>query len=311
MLKSKARGRVAVKAAAAGVVSAGLLLGLGALGARADTKTVTYACTPGTTGGTPANHDFIVTLSASTSAVTGTQYTATLSIQPATASAFRAPVDIESGAAIQLQPNVSATALPVGATAGVSTPSPTGTALTTAITAQGTMPPLPAATLTVTPSDGAATVVLTAKDFKINMVAPVGTGTTTTTTPTLLYTCQVATTGANTAPAVATITVTSPSASPSASASASASPSASASTSPTPTSTRTVYETVYASPTPAKTKKTKSVQIENTPDGGAATGGGGDAGPDARLFVLTGTALMLAAAGGGLVLRARRRPVRH
>ncbi|WP_182902886.1 hypothetical protein [Microbispora sp. H10830] len=309
MLKSKARGRVAGRAAAAGVVSAGLLLGLGALGARADTKTVTYSCTPGT-GGTAVTHDFTVTLTASTSAVTGTQYTATLNIQPVTTSAFPAPVQIASGAAIELQPTVSASALPAGMTAGVSTPSPTGTALTASVAAQGSMPPLPMATLTVTPSTGATSVVLTAKDFKISMVAPAGTGGTTTTTPTALYNCVVATTG-STLPAVATIPVTSASASPSASASASASPSASASVSPTPRNTRTVYETVFASPTPAKTKKTRSVQVENTPGGGAATGGGGDAGPDARLFVLTGVALMLAAGGGGLVLRTRRRPVRQ
>ncbi|GIH50421.1 hypothetical protein Mro03_56000 [Microbispora rosea subsp. rosea] len=71
-----------------------------------------------------------------------------------------------------------------------------------------------------------------------------------------------------------------------------------------------MFETVFASPTPVKTK-TKAAQVENTPGGGAATGGGGEAGPDARLFVLTGTALMLAAGAGGLVLRARRRPVRQ
>ncbi|MGI5161303.1 hypothetical protein [Microbispora sp. CA-102843] len=310
MLKSKARGRVAGRAAAAGVVSAGLLLGLSALGARADTKTVTYTCTPGT-GGTAVTHDFTVTLTASTSAVTGTQHTATLSIVPLTTSAFPAPVEIASGAAIELQPSVLASALPAGMTAGVSTPSPTGAALTSAVAAEGSMPPLPMATLTVTPSTGATSVVLTAKDFKISMVAPAGTGTTTTTTPTLLYNCVVAATGANTAPAVATIPVTNASASPSASASASPSPSASASASPTPRNTRTVYETVFASPTPSKTKKTKSAQVENTPGGGAATGGGGDAGPDARLFVLTGAALMLAAGAGGLVLRTRRRPVRQ
>ncbi|TQS22037.1 hypothetical protein [Microbispora sp. KK1-11] len=308
MLKSKARGRVAGRAAAAGVVSAGLLLGLSALGARADTKTVTYTCTPGT-GGTGVTHDFTVTLTASTSAVSGTQYTATLSIAPVTTgAAFTAPVAIASGAAMELQPVVSASALPAGMTAGVSTPSPTGAALTASVAAGGAMPTLPTATLTVTPSTGATSVVLTAKDFKIGMIAPAGTGTTT--TPTTLYNCVVATTG-STLPAVATIPVTSASASPSASASASASPSASASASPTPRNTRTVYETVFASPTPAKTKKTKSSQVENTPGGGAATGGGGDAGPDARLFVLTGTALMLAAGAGGLVLRARRRPVRQ
>ncbi|MEU7915204.1 hypothetical protein [Microbispora bryophytorum] len=308
MLKSKARGRVAGRAAAAGVVSAGLLLGLSALGARADTKTVTYTCSPGTSGGTAVTHDFTVTLNASTSAVTGTQYTATLNIQPLTTSPFPVPVQIASGATIELQPTVSASVLPVGMTAGVSTPSPVGPALTAVVAAQGPMPSLPTATLTVTPSAGATSVVLTAKDFKISMIAPAGTGTTTT-TPTALYNCAVATTGANTMPAVATIAVASPSASPSASASASPSPSASAS--PTPHNTKTVFETVTASPTPTKTKTMKSAQVESTPGGGAATGGGGEAGPDARLFVLTGTALMLAAGAGGLVLRTRRRPVRR
>ncbi|MBO3747232.1 hypothetical protein J5X84_14230 [Streptosporangiaceae bacterium NEAU-GS5] len=43
-----------------------------------------------------------------------------------------------------------------------------------------------------------------------------------------------------------------------------------------------------------------------TPSGGAATGGGADAGPDARILVLSGLALMAAAAFGGLLLRARR-----
>ena len=303
MLKSKARGRVAGRVAAAGVVSAGLLLGLTALGAQADTKTVTYTCTPSTSGGTPVTHDFTVSL---TSTASGTLYTATLSVQALTGSAFPVPVEIASGAAIQLQPTVLASALPAGMTAGVSTPTPTGTPMTSDVPAAATMPPLPTATLTVTPSAGATSVVLTAKDFKINMVAPAAGGTTV--TPTTLYNCAVAATG-STLPAVATIPVTHASPSPSASVSPSASPSASAS--PSPRGTRTVYETVFASPTPVKTKTTKSVQIENTPGGGAATGGGGDSGPDARLFMLTGTALMLAAAAGGPVLSTRRRRARH
>ncbi|MET8145933.1 hypothetical protein ABZU32_36990 [Sphaerisporangium sp. NPDC005288] len=43
------------------------------------------------------------------------------------------------------------------------------------------------------------------------------------------------------------------------------------------------------------------------PVAGAATGGGGDAGPDGRTFVLVGTSLVAAAGVGGLFLR-RRRP---
>lgn len=301
MLKSKARGRVAGRAAAAGVVSAGVLLGLTALTARADVKTVTYNCAP--SSGAAVTHDFTVSL---TSSATGTQYTAILTLTAGTAG-LPAPTAIASGAAIELQPSVAATASPAGMTAGVSTPSPTSP-VSTAVASGAAMPAaLPVATFTITPQQGATSVVLTAKDFKINMVAP---GTTGTGTPTLLYTCTPATTGANTAPAVATLSVTGASTSPSTSASPSTS------TTPTPTAstprpTRTVYETVFASSKPTATKKKKSAQVTYTPGGGAATGGGGDAGPDGRVFVLTGTALMLAAATGGLMIRARRRPVRH
>ncbi|WP_181871122.1 hypothetical protein [Sphaerisporangium album] len=45
------------------------------------------------------------------------------------------------------------------------------------------------------------------------------------------------------------------------------------------------------------------------PAGGAATGGGGDAGPDGRVFVAVGMALVVGAGMGGLVIR-RRRPNR-
>jgi hypothetical protein len=92
--------------------------------------------------------------------------------------------------------------------------------------------------------------------------------------PTTWYACSISTTATtNTSPASLSIKVT-------------------------PQATRTVYVT-------------ETAQVTETPEGGAATGGGGEAGPDGRLFLLTGTALVLAAAGGGLVLRARRRAVRH
>jgi hypothetical protein len=68
-------------------------------------------------------------------------------------------------------------------------------------------------------------------------------------------------------------------------------------TTPEPTVTLTRTKTAE----PVKT----GGQIEKTPDGAAATGGGGDAGPDARLIMFSG-ALMVAFAGiGGLVLRRR------
>ncbi|MBE1589889.1 hypothetical protein ACFPOI_10945 [Nonomuraea angiospora] len=74
-------------------------------------------------------------------------------------------------------------------------------------------------------------------------------------------------------------------------------------TSPTPTNTT-------SSPKPTKTSTatvtvTPSTKKSKTPKAGADTGGGGEAGPDGRMFILTGTALVGAAAVGGLVMRRR------
>lgn len=66
-------------------------------------------------------------------------------------------------------------------------------------------------------------------------------------------------------------------------------------TSPRPTTTRTATLTI----TPSKTRKSQ------TPKAGADTGAGGTMGPDGRVFILTGTGLVAAAAIGGLVMRRR------
>ncbi|MFI6709981.1 hypothetical protein ACIBF7_26330 [Nonomuraea sp. NPDC050478] len=75
----------------------------------------------------------------------------------------------------------------------------------------------------------------------------------------------------------------------------SASPSASAT--PTKTAVVTVTPTEDDSEEPRRSI---------TPREGVATGAGGDAGPDGRMFVLAGSALVLAAGAGGLLLRRRR-----
>ncbi|MFG2075579.1 hypothetical protein [Nonomuraea maritima] len=69
-------------------------------------------------------------------------------------------------------------------------------------------------------------------------------------------------------------------------------------TSPRPTLTTTATVTV----TPSSATSTRS---SRTPKAGADTGAGGMAGPDGRMFILTGTALIAAAAVGGLVMRRR------
>ncbi|MEV1004337.1 hypothetical protein [Nonomuraea sp. NPDC050202] len=68
-------------------------------------------------------------------------------------------------------------------------------------------------------------------------------------------------------------------------------------TSPRPTTTRT--STVTITPSSSTTRKSQ------TPKAGADTGAGGTMGPDGRLFILTGTALVGAAAVGGLIMRRR------
>lgn len=68
-------------------------------------------------------------------------------------------------------------------------------------------------------------------------------------------------------------------------------------TTPRPTKTHTVIVT--------KTPVGGNGKVTKTPKAGADTGGGGDMGPDGRMFILTGSLLILAAGAGGLVMRRR------
>ncbi|MEV0596720.1 hypothetical protein [Nonomuraea cavernae] len=61
------------------------------------------------------------------------------------------------------------------------------------------------------------------------------------------------------------------------------------------------------SDTPTSESPEPTSEKSSTPKDGVDTGAGGEAGPDGRAFVLTGSALIMAAGAGGLLLR--RRPV--
>ncbi|GIH96205.1 hypothetical protein ACFFMN_42920 [Planobispora siamensis] len=74
---------------------------------------------------------------------------------------------------------------------------------------------------------------------------------------------------------------------------------------PQPTRTVTATATATAVETVEAEEDTPRDGVVRTPKGGAATGGGGEAGPDGRTFVATGLLLVLAA-GAGLLLRRRR-----
>ncbi|QYC44426.1 hypothetical protein Nocox_34300 [Nonomuraea coxensis DSM 45129] len=85
--------------------------------------------------------------------------------------------------------------------------------------------------------------------------------------------------------------------------------------SPTPTPSTTPSETPTPTPTPTPTDDEEEdpeddpapeeSESSKVPSGGVSTGGGGEAGPDGRALILTGSLLLLAG-GTGLVLRRRR-----
>ncbi|WP_433419229.1 hypothetical protein ACQP1V_04950 [Microtetraspora malaysiensis] len=79
-------------------------------------------------------------------------------------------------------------------------------------------------------------------------------------------------------------------------------PTPSATTSASSLPTHTVMVTVTKSP---EEPREKDNEVFKTPRGGAATGGGGETGPDGRVIVLIGSVVTLAAATG-LLLRRRR-----
>lgn len=73
-----------------------------------------------------------------------------------------------------------------------------------------------------------------------------------------------------------------------------------------PRPTRTVTTTVTADVSDDE-ETSAGRELDATPVGGAETGGGGEAGPDGRMYVLTGLVITLAACAG-LLLRRRVRP---
>ncbi|PZG16355.1 hypothetical protein C1J01_21325 [Nonomuraea aridisoli] len=151
----------------------------------------------------------------------------------------------------------------------------TGEANLTSVTAGSDLTTLPGVTLKVRPTT-TGTVTLTAGDITF------GAATTGTATSPVIK-CTAPTTGLK----QYTLTVGNGTASPSPT-----------TTSPRPTRTTTATVTI----TPSSSTTTRKSQ---TPVAGADTGAGGMMGPDGRLFILTGTALITAAAVGGLVMRRR------
>ncbi|GAA2865410.1 hypothetical protein GCM10010517_24750 [Streptosporangium fragile] len=302
MLKSKTRRRVAVKTAVISAAGAGILFGaIPAIASIAAPKQVTYSCSV-VGAAASSTYAFQMDLTGPTAAVTNSPLTATWKVNPPAASPLVAPTGIPSNLNLILDADMqisNVTGTPLATPSELRSVAATGGVPTAGQTL--TPPPL---IVTVTPT---ATGVVAFQPDSFTLLLGSATGT----EETDLLNCTLS----NTAEAsAAALRVTVATAVPSGSVSPSSTGTSTGTSTPTSTSTGTSTPTSTATSTPkptitvtrTKTSKPSSTrQIEKTPDGAAATGGGGEAGPDARVIMLSG-ALMVASAGiGGLVLRRR------
>ncbi|MFD0888219.1 hypothetical protein ACFQ08_27080 [Streptosporangium algeriense] len=301
MLRSKTRRRVAAKTAA-GVIGAGILLGAvpAIASMTAVAKPVTYTCTAASGTATAGTYKMQMDL---TGPLTAPTPSATVVVtwkagQPPMPPNLVAPVAIAAGDRIVIEADAAISG-PVPTPSG-SIHSVLATTTPGVVAVNGVLPPLPTVLVTVVPT--AAGVVTVRPDaFSVSHLVGPGAG-----TETLVYDCLVASQAeATTAALLVTVKP---------SGAATGTPTTTPTTTPSDTTTPTTTPTT-ATPEPTVTitrtktaKPTKSREpgkVAETPGGGAATGGGGDAGPDARMFVLGGTAMIMAAGIGGLMMRRR------
>ncbi|MEV4069635.1 hypothetical protein [Nonomuraea fuscirosea] len=233
------------------------------------TDVVSYNCT--ITGGTPATAEVDIkvgmTPPATATVNTDASITWTGTVDSASTDSLTIPQGFPTTGS-----KIFVTIKPTGAGAS---PTATGEAALTNVTPGADLTTLPNVTLKVRPTT-TGTVSLTAGDVAFGSSSTAA-----------LIKCVAPTTNLKTY----SFTVVSGTASPSPT---TTSPTPTT-TSPRPTTTRTATLTI----TPSKTRKSQ------TPKAGADTGAGGTMGPDGRLFILTGTGLVAAAAIGGLVMRRR------
>ncbi|MCA2187247.1 hypothetical protein [Nonomuraea cavernae] len=237
------------------------------------TDILAYTCSLGVTDTDPATVDIKVVLTVPTSAKANedASITWTSTIQT-TGDPLKAPAaGLPTGSKLFATLKASGAGAPATATGEVAMPATTaGQDITTLPAVTVKLRPTTTGSVTITPGDLAFGTSATAAAL----------------------TCKAPTTGLKTY----TLTVGNGSPSPSPSPSQTPSPSESNSPKPTKTTTVTVTETP-ADETPTRSSK--------TPKAGADTGAGGETGPDGRLFVLTGSMLIVAAGAGGLMMRRR------
>ncbi|MFG1941650.1 hypothetical protein [Nonomuraea sp. NPDC048826] len=238
-------------------------------------QVVSYQCTLATTSGTDPAYPATVDVKFTPTMPTGAKTNQDASITWAgavqtTGDELKVPTGgFPAGSKYFATIKASGAGAPATATGEAAATGTAGQSLTTLPTVTIKVKPTTAGTVTVSPGDLAFGTSATAPAVK----------------------CTAPTTGLPTY----TFQVTAGSASPSASPTPS-------NTSPTPTKTTTVIVTETPRDDTSTTPTRRSSQ---TPKDGVATGAGGDAGPDGRLFIVAGSMLVLAAGGGGLLMRRR------
>lgn len=296
MLKSKTRLRVAVKTAVVATAGAGIFSAFPALASIYAAPTpVTYNCRLAGAGAA-SPYTFTMDLTGPASAAVNSPLVATWKISlPATLPSLTPSVSVSPSASVVADAEVQISGSPAGV---LTLPTELRPILITAAPpASGqpvTPPPL---VVTVTPL---ATGVVAFQPDAFTLYR--ATGAPGAANEVELLDCDPPE-AAQASPAALRVTVGtgSPSASPSpTTTSPTPTPTNSATRTPTPTVTVTQTRTSDVEPDPDANE-----QIDETPKGAASTGGGGDAGPDARTIMFSGVLMVALAGFGGLVLRRR------
>ncbi|MEU6730774.1 hypothetical protein ABZ917_44295 [Nonomuraea wenchangensis] len=284
VLTSKARRRLALKTSAMAVLGAGIFGGLPVVAALAAPVDVVYNCGP---AGAKSSHWFNMELRTPASAITpNATVTVTWDIKPPTGTPSHSPAA-----------TASAQITPTSTIVAVGTVSPSGSPMPSApITASGAAPqyttispgatmPAVAMTMVIKPT-ATGTIGLKGGNFELQVNGDTW------------YECEPGASGGPSAQFVVTTGGTgTPTGTPTTTGTGTPTPTPTTST-PRPTKTTTEIVTV----TPSSKQSTRKSQ---TPKAGADTGLGGTMGPDGRTFILAGTALIGAAAVGGLLMRRR------
>ncbi|MEO3856735.1 hypothetical protein [Acrocarpospora sp. B8E8] len=210
-----------------------------------------------------------------------------------TESLMTAPVDLATSHAIIVDGLATISGPPLAGITVTASPSASDEPANS-VTQGATMSPIPEMTILLTPS-AAGTLGVVAGGFNLK-ISPSGGAVS---TP---YICTLANPAS--AATLAIVVATSASSSDDTDDTTTATATSTVFETETVMETETVTSTVDTTNT-STVSVTNTAQVGLTPVGGAQTGGGGTMGPDGRLITLLGTALILAAVFGGLVLRQR------